>query len=871
MNTQQAYAFSFTISGFDANTFSVVSFKGHESISLCYQFEIVLAAPTLQLDQSKILHQHCKLKISGKGQSREIQGIVFRFRHIRKSGAFYYYQIILMPKLYLLTQTTNSRVFLDKTFPEIMENVLKEADIPFKNKIMRKEEIYPTCEYVCQFNESDYHFICRWLEAQGVHFFFKQQKNEEMLVLANSAMAHEKCRMDLPHMMYLPVSGQDHEFRESLIRSFIPEFCSLPKKVIFKDYNYEHPKTELKKEHDACSSGLGTDYHYGSCFLEQEYKIDAAQIHAEELQSMETLFHGESYCPYLEAGHTFKLQEHYHKPYNSEYLVTFVQHEGVDKSFLKQECQRDKNEVQQMYSNTFRAIPAKIEYRPPKKIQVPHFYGMLSATIDAEGNGEYAELDEKGRYKVRLPFDLEKKKEGKASHWIRMAEPYAGNNAQNSAFGMHFPLLKGTEVLISFVEGDIDRPVITSALYNASNKNPVTSKNKTYNILQTMSGNKLVMNDQKGKESVGFATPGGNTIYVASNDPDNPGITSSTTKKVVEASTSDSFSAKAGASISFTAGADFAAFAGSKIGVIGGIANTVNLGWDVKFSYGMSIAFGTQKSAIQEKITNIAKEGITLKAGMNTTAQEYYFSLQKQMLVSSASALATNVGSWSAILGAKGGCPDIDCTTAQIAGSVTGILGAVVEAVGPGFATKNYLALSKKVSNALFASCLELNASGASLKVLKTGGTAKGLNITVGTSENDIFSTSLTIDGKGEKLTLTNKSDVKMTMDQGKLFEVSVGHLGTKLSMPGSGNVSLGTEYGGTLAIPTSTDGKIVLKKNVGAQLELSSSGATLGSSSSNICSLKVTNDEIIIDSFQTRVSAKSTVKIDANGMIMVG
>ncbi len=876
MSEQQAFTFSFTIDEFDPETFSVVSFKGHEGISTCYQYEIVLAASSLHLDHSKILYQHCKLEIAGQEKKRTIPGIIFRFRHIRKSGSLYYYQIILTPKLQLLSLTTHSRVFLDKPFPKIMEKILHDADIPYKDKITKKEDYFPTCEYISQFNETDYNFICRWLEAHGVHFFFKQQKDkkggQELLFLSDSSMAHEKCPLDADHLTYLPVSGLDHELRESMVRSFISEFCCLPENTIFKDYNYTLSNPIVEQKHDISSKGLGTDYHYGECFLGQGYKADPASIHADELKSTESLFHGESYCPYLETGHTFQLQKHYHEPYNTEYLVAFVQHEGVDKSFLKNDYKNSEKGPKQIYSNTFRAIPAAVLYRPQKRTPVPHFFGLLSATIDAEGSGDYAELDKKGRYKIRLPFDLEDKNKGKASHWIRMAEPYAGNAAQDKAFGMHFPLLKGTEVLISFVEGDIDRPVITSALYNASHENPVTSANNNYNILKSKSGNKLVMNDLKGKESVGIATAGGKTIFVASNDPDNPGITSTTTKKVVQATTNDSFTAKAGSSVSFTVGTDFGAFAGSKMSVTGGITSSINLGWSLSYGYGLSVSFGSQKSAIHNKDSSSAEETLTFKAGMNTVVKGYYSSIKKGMFVSAIAALATNMGSWAAIAGAKGGYSDIDSTAAEIAGSITGSLGAVIETIGTIYATKNYYSLSKEVSNALFASCLELGPSGTSLTVVKDTGTSSGLNITVGRAKLDYFSSTITIDGKGETVSINNQGYSKLKMDKGKLFEVSVGMLGTtKLSMPDNGNIDLGAHYGGNLIIPTTVNGKIQLKKNIGGIVELDTDGVTLSSSSSNLSNIKVTSDGIQIKSSQTRVNATATVKISANGMIMVG
>jgi hypothetical protein len=141
-------------------------------------------------------------------------------------------------------------------------------------------------------------------------------------------------------------------------------------------------------------------------------------------------------------------------------------------------------EEQPYYRNSFVAIPGDVQYRHPKITEKPRFNGTINARIDAEGSGQYAELDDQGRYKVRLPFDINNAhKDGKASHWLRMAQPYAGENQ-----GMHFPLHKNTEVLLTFIEGDPDRPIIASALPNPVSPSPVNSSNQTKSVIQTGRG-----------------------------------------------------------------------------------------------------------------------------------------------------------------------------------------------------------------------------------------------------------------------------------------------------------------------------------------------------------------------------------------------
>ena len=144
-----------------------------------------------------------------------------------------------------------------------------------------------------------------------------------------------------------------------------------------------------------------------------------------------------------------------------------------------------------------------MQYRPPRTTTRPKIDGTLSGFVDAEGSGKYAELDDQGRYKVQVPFDLTDKSAQRASAWLRFATPYAGSSDE----GMHFPLRKGSEVLLSFEGGDPNRPIIIGAVANSEHANVVTNRNATYNMLQT------------GRQSAADGGPGGQPTHPAQ-DPD---------------------------------------------------------------------------------------------------------------------------------------------------------------------------------------------------------------------------------------------------------------------------------------------------------------------------------------------------------------
>ena len=209
-------------------------------------------------------------------------------------------------------------------------------------------------------------------------------------------------------------------------------------------------------------------------------------------------------------GFTFDLEDHYRSTFKRKYLTLDIDHAGNQTGFLISgiRVQTTEGEAQVYYRNYFTAIPSDVQFRPEAKTQKPRIHGTIRAEVDAgSGAGSYADLDAQGRYLVILPFDLSGHSPGKASCRIRMAQPYAG-----SSEGIHFPLHKGTEVLLTFVDGDPDRPLIAGAVPNAETQSPVREANRTMNVIQSAAGNRLEMEDSLGKERVKLSTPYSSTF-----------------------------------------------------------------------------------------------------------------------------------------------------------------------------------------------------------------------------------------------------------------------------------------------------------------------------------------------------------------------
>jgi type VI secretion system secreted protein VgrG len=199
-----------------------------------------------------------------------------------------------------------------------------------------------------------------------------------------------------------------------------------------------------------------------------------------------------------------------------------VQHQGSQAiaSLAGQHSRTTFAENELEYSNRFAAVIADAQFRPERVSSKPRFYGALNATVDASGDGQYAEIDDQGRYKIVLPFDRGNNSGGRASRWIRMAQPYAGND-----FGMHFPLHKGTEVLISFIDGDPDRPIISGAAPNPDNASPIKASNQTQAMIRTGGGNQIKFEDNAGSQLIRMDSPTSNSYFrIGATNSNPPGI-----------------------------------------------------------------------------------------------------------------------------------------------------------------------------------------------------------------------------------------------------------------------------------------------------------------------------------------------------------
>jgi len=515
MAIDETKRFTFVSKGLPKDTFTVVESKGTEGISRLYEFDITLASDDPEIDLKGVLQNPATLTIKSEDQDFPLHGILGQFEQLHEVKGHYFYRALLVPRLWQADLYRENQLFLDKTVPDIIEEILKQAGLTTQDFELKLTKNYPQWEYICQYRETDFDFISRWMEREGIYFYFEQGENNEKLIITDSSTAHEDIRGDAT-IPFSPPSGIVPE--KEAITSFLCRQKRLPNKVILQDYNYRKPSLDLKAEAEVDPSGRGDVYFYGEHFKTPQEGNGLAKIRAEEIRCRENVYHGESTAPNLCPGFFFTLDDHYRQGYNQKYLIVEVEHEGYQTGSFWAGVRKKsaKGEKKLTYANSFTAIRSDVQFRPERTTPKSRFYGTMNATVDAAGSGEYAELDDLGRYKVKLPFDQSDMDGGKASRWVRMSQPYAG-----AEHGMHFPLHKGTEVLLTFVDGDPDRPVIAGAVPNAETASPVTAANQSESVIQTGGKNKIRIQDLLGSERIIMETPAANS-YIRLGTPNDP-------------------------------------------------------------------------------------------------------------------------------------------------------------------------------------------------------------------------------------------------------------------------------------------------------------------------------------------------------------
>jgi type VI secretion system secreted protein VgrG len=495
--------FEFQVGPHALGELAVVGFEADEALSQPYTLEALLAAPLdVSVDEKALLGQDALLAVHlGDGEQRFFQGIVSCITRWEASTSqqSQRYRVTVVPRWWTLKHTRNSRIFQEKTVPEIVHEVLGDALVEHRLELNGS---YSKRTYCVQYRESDFDFVSRLLEEEGIFYFFEHTQEAHTLVLADTsagcpAMSGEARLVFRPPRKMVASGESVHEFTSQLEVQ--------PGAVALRDYNFIRPAQDLTatSTDDEAESSLEI-YDYPGCYEEPGSGKSLAKVRLEELRARVELASGASNCRRLRTGHTLELDEHPVGSFNRGYLVLSARHVGRQPEVLPFE-QAQGDAQQEAYSNTFTCLPAKVPYRPQRTTARPRISGAQTAIVVGPP-GEEIHTDAHGRIKVQFHWDRDGGKDDKSSCWIRVSQAWAG-----PGWGALYLPRIGQEVVVEFLEGDPDRPLVTGSVYNGQNPPPITlPDNKTQSTLRSNSSpggdgfNELRFEDAAGQEQVYF-------------------------------------------------------------------------------------------------------------------------------------------------------------------------------------------------------------------------------------------------------------------------------------------------------------------------------------------------------------------------------
>ncbi|MBK8258835.1 MAG: type VI secretion system tip protein VgrG [Polyangiaceae bacterium] len=395
----------------------------------------------------------------------------------------------LVPRVWLLTHRRGSEIFLGKTVPQVIAEKLIALGLkPHDDFAFALRSDYPGREIITQHEETDYAFICRLCEHNGIVSFFEHREGKDVWIFTDTPSTHHPITRPRIQVARKRVHPSAWNVQTALRR--------VPSQAETLDYNYRTPLVGLRENKPISTvAAQGNWVEYGPHTKNPLETAKFALIRTEEHSSRHHIVTTHTTEASVRAGGTFELID---TVGNSKSLLI------TKATFHFQRAEGGTGAI--TWENKITAIPSNIPFRPARTTPWPRISGLINAVVDGAIKGDYAELDEVGRYHLRMVYDRSGKTDLGATHPVRMMQPHAGAN-----YGMHFPLRPGTEVLVGFVNGDPDRPVIIGTAPNPVTSSPVERKNQTQNVLRTGSNNEMVIEDEHGTERIRIHTPHQNT------------------------------------------------------------------------------------------------------------------------------------------------------------------------------------------------------------------------------------------------------------------------------------------------------------------------------------------------------------------------
>ncbi len=489
----------------------VLAFEGDEALSQPFRYRIEFTSADHAISKEMMLMKAASLTLQapvaqGFGINvqqpvRVIQGVVTGFERLSTSRDETHYALTLQPRLALLNRSHQNAIYQDQSVPQIVEKILRERHgLRGQDFLFSLTKTYPRREQVMQYGEDDLRFITRLLGEVGIWFRFTADTRLHIDVaeFCDSQQGYEK-GLTLPSV---PPSGQQSAGVDA-VWEMACRHRVVEQQVSTRDYNYREATADMNAQVDVTrgeTTTFGEAYHWGDNYLTAGNAHDRhpapesgafyARLRHERYLNGQTRMQAITSCPTLCPGQVLKVTG------GEEVAREFA--DGVLVTAMHSHARRDAD-----FAVEFAGIPDSpdVGYRPEPGAR-PVMAGTLPARVTStRENDTYGHIDKHGRYRVNMLFDRARWETGFESLWVRQSRPYAGDT-----YGLHLPLLAGTEVAIGFEDGNPDRPYIAGVLHDSAHGDHVTIRNDKRNVLRTPANNKIRLDDERGKEHIKVST-----------------------------------------------------------------------------------------------------------------------------------------------------------------------------------------------------------------------------------------------------------------------------------------------------------------------------------------------------------------------------
>ena len=479
---------------------SFVELSGSEGLSKLYEYKLILTSKNPNLAAQDIIGQTITVSIDTRSGTRPLNGLVTDFGYLSEDEdeqSYYLYSCIMRPNMWYLTQRYDSRVFVDKDVLEITRTILDEFGFPYEIQCLNNYRKYG---HSTQYQETSFNYLNRLFEQEGLYYYFDHNNSNHTLIIVDDNTAHPTIQGDST-IAYHSKQNAPGTPNQNYLDDWRQTDRLATKTVSVNDHNYQTAKSKLGFNATTHKlGGINTEhYDFYTSFTDRDTASHYGQIRAQDYQSQSKRIDAAGNVLTIAPGHIFKLSRHPHNAANIKHLI-------IEAHYDLREAGYTSGSEQSYYRITFTAIPLSYQYRASRDTPKPQVVGSQAATVTGPA-GEEVHTNAYGDIKVQFHWDRYGPKNEKSSDWIRVAQGSAGGS-----FGSINTPRIGEEVLIDFINGDTDRPIVIGRLYNSANPPPwgypqaakqSGIKSKSFNSpLENF--NELMFNDDAGFELVNF-------------------------------------------------------------------------------------------------------------------------------------------------------------------------------------------------------------------------------------------------------------------------------------------------------------------------------------------------------------------------------